>query len=141
MRKSVIFIISVIYIVSIVAVTFFGMKIRTDQFQIYITNLQITSYDQIVGENKYLRVEFNELAETSVFITYKYEPSNATNPDMVEFSLSNVPTYTDDDGNEQPCAIITRAGELLFYKRANVLVTLKTTDGSSLQDSVIVRCK
>ena len=56
MRKSVIFIISVIYIVSIVAVTFFGMKIRTDQFQIYITNLQITSYDQIVGENKYLRV-------------------------------------------------------------------------------------
>ena len=142
MRKSVIFIISIIYILSIVAVTFFGMKIRMDQFQIYLTKIEITSYDQMVGNNKYLRLEFNELGETSTFITYKYEPSNATNPDMVEFRLDNVPTYIDEeDGEEKPCAIITNMGELLFYKRANVRVTVLTRDGSSLQDSVLVRCR
>ncbi|MBR4745090.1 MAG: hypothetical protein IK070_00050 [Clostridia bacterium] len=142
MRKSVIFIISIIYIASIVVVTFFGMKIRMDQFQVYISKIEITSYDQIVSGNKYLRVEFSEIEETSVFITYKYEPSDATHPDAVEFSLSNVPTYIDEeDGEEKPCAIITSMGELLFYKRANVLVTIRTTDGSTLKDSVLVRCK
>ena len=141
MRKSVIFIIFVIYIVSIVAVTFFGMKIRTDQFQIYLTKIEITSYDQELSGNKYLKVEFKELSETSVFITYRYEPENATNPDLVEFSLENVPTYIDEDNEEKPCAIITDMGELLFYKRANVRVVVRTKDGSSLQDSVLVRCK
>ena len=59
MRKSVIFIISIIYVVSIVVVTFFGMKIRMEQFPIIFDTISITSYDEIVSGKKYLTIPYD----------------------------------------------------------------------------------
>ena len=60
MKKSVIFLIAVLYLISIVVVSFFGLQISVDQFQVYMTSLSITSYDQLVNQNKYLTINFND---------------------------------------------------------------------------------
>ena len=58
MKKSVIFLIGIIYIMSIVVVTFFGLQPGVDQFQIYLDNITITTYDfQSSSGQKYKNVE------------------------------------------------------------------------------------
>lgn len=141
MRKSVVFLLGAIYVVSIVVVTFFGMQAKMDQFQIYMTSIEITSYDQIVRGNKYLNMTYNETeGYSSIFITYTYNPNNATFPEKVSFSLVGN-TYEDEEGNTQFYATISPMGELVFYKRKAVTVTITTTDGSKLSDSVMVICR
>lgn len=141
MRKSVVFLLGAIYLVSIVVVTFFGMQAKMDQFQIYMTSIEITSYDQIVRGNKYLNLTYNETeGYSSIFITYAYNPSNATFPEKVSFSLVGN-TYEDEEGITQFYATISPMGELVFYKRKAVTVTITTTDGSKLSDSVMVICR
>ena len=118
MKKSVIFLIGVLYIISIVVVTFFGLQATIDQFQVYMNSISITSYDQIVNDNKYLIVNFNDTeGYTSVFIEYDYTPSNATHPDRVSFSLvSN--TYVDENG-EAYCEIPLYTGKERLVKRSD----------------------
>ncbi len=141
MRKSVLFLILVIYLISVVVVTFFGMKARMDQFQIYMNRIEITSFDQKVGDDKYLIVKYNETeGYTSLFIEYEYGPTEATFPEKIKFTLSNN-TYVDDDGNTQYYATISQMGELTFFKKKAVKVTLTTTDGSKLSDTVTVICR
>ena len=75
MKKSVIFLIAVLYLISIVVVSFFGLQISVDQFQVYMTSLSITSYDQLVNQNKYLTINFNDSeGYASVVIEYDYAP-------------------------------------------------------------------
>ncbi len=141
MKKSVLFLILVIYLISIVVVTFFGMKARMDQFQIYMNRIEITSFDQKVGNDKYLIVKYDETeGYTSVFIEYEYGPTEATFPEKIKFTLSNN-TYVDEDGNTQYYATISQMGELTFFKKKAVKVTLTTTDGSKLSDTVTVICR
>ena len=135
MKKTIIFSIAIIYLVSIIVVTFFGMQSRLDQFQVYMTDIEITSFDQEVNGNKYLFVDFNdEEGYASVFIDYDYAPDNATHPDRVSFSLTGN-TYTDDNGET------AYNGEVVFYSRKAVVLTIRTTDGSSLADSVTIICR
>ncbi len=141
MKKSVVFLIAVIYIISIVVVTFFGLRVNMDQFTIYMNNIEITSYDRVSDDEKYAFLEFddNDADKNTIFIEWITGPDNATNPDNISFSLSNA-TYTDSDGNVTVFAEIHANGELVFYARRTVRVTIRTTDGSNLSDSVIVRC-
>lgn len=141
MRKSVLFFIGIIYIVSIVVVTFFGMRAKMDQFQIYVSNISITSFDQEFEGMKYLTVNFNDTeGYASVFITYNYAPEDATFPDRVRFSLVDN-TYVDAGGETHYYAEISATGELVFYARKAVKVTITTADGSKLSDSVTVICR
>ena len=41
MRKSVLFLVGILYLVSIVVVTFFGMQARMDQFKVYVSSVEI----------------------------------------------------------------------------------------------------
>ena len=141
MKKSVIFLIAVLYLISIVVVSFFGLQISVDQFQVYMTSLSITSYDQLVYQNKYLTINFNDSeGYASVVIEYDYAPSNASYPDGVTFSLSNN-TYTDEQGNTGYYAQVSQAGEVVFFSRRAVRLTITTTDGSKLSDSVTIVCR
>ena len=140
MRKSVLFAIGVIYLVSIVVVTFFGLQLRMDQFQVYMESINITTYDEIIGNRKYLFIEFDETeGYASVFISFDYTPDESTYPERVEFSLSGH-TY-EEDGETKYYATISNKGELVFFKRKAVTVTVTTTDGSKLSDRVMVICE
>ena len=99
MNKSVIFFIAVIYVVSIVVVTFFGLAINMDQFNVYMNKIEITSYDQIYNGDKWLTIKFDEqdADNNSVFVDYITGPDNATHPEKISFTLSNN-TFTDSNG-------------------------------------------
>lgn len=141
MKKSVIFLIAVLYLISIVVVSFFGLQISVDQFQVYMTSLSITSYDQLVNQNKYLTINFNDSeGYASVVIEYDYAPSNASYPDGVSFSLINN-TYTNEEGKTVYYAQVSVTGEVVFYSRRTVRLTITSTDGSKLSDSVTIVCR
>lgn len=141
MNKSVIFFIAVIYVVSIVVVTFFGLAINMDQFNVYMNKIEITSYDQIYNGDKWLTIKFDEqdADNNSVFVDYITGPDNATHPEKISFTLSNN-TFTDSNGEVKVFAEVTANGEVVFYARRLVTLTIRTLDGSNLSDSLVINC-
>lgn len=141
MKKAIIFFIFAIYLVSIVSITFFGLKPISDQFKIYMKSIELTSYDEIVNGMKILTIDFNETEKYgSVFLSYEYTPETATEPNKVEFYISGN-TYTDENGEELKYADVFPNGEVVFYKRKAVTVTITTTDGSNQSDTLLIICK
>ncbi|MBQ7467138.1 MAG: hypothetical protein IJS74_03605 [Clostridia bacterium] len=139
MRKSVLFAIGIVYLVSIVVVTFFGLQLRMDQFQVYMESINITSYDKIRNGDKYLYLSFDETeGYKSVFITFDYSPEEASYPEKVEFSLSG--NSYEEDGQIKYFAEISQRGELVFFEKGMVIVTVATTDGSKISDKIKVFC-
>lgn len=143
MRKSVIFIISIIYIASIVIVTFFGMQISMDQFPIVFDSIEITSYDEVVSGKKFLYIDFDETeGYGTTFITYKYSPKNVTHPDKVEFAIVGNNEYVDEHGEKHVYASIDQFGRLVVFKANRlVTVTITTTDDAKKSDTVRVYCE
>ena len=140
MRKSVIFFIGIIFIISIVVVSFFGMQARLDQFKTYITEINITTYNQVVGGKKYYVVDYTE--GLSIPIEYSVTPNEANLLTNVEYFISNN-TYVDEHGETKPFALIdTRNGVLDIYTYLEnnhlVNITVRATDGSNKSDSLIV---
>lgn len=145
MKKSVILLIGIIYIVSIVVVTFFGMKINVDQFPIRMEEISVTNYDSILNGKKYIFLDFDEekvLADgyISTFVLFETGPDNASYPEKVSFSISNN-EYTKEDGEKGLYADVTANGEVIFYQMRTVSVTVYTTDGSNISDTVYIRCR
>lgn len=141
MKKSVIFFIAVIYIISIVVVTFFGLTVNMEQFTIYMNRLEITSYSSITSGEKYAFLAFDDSDSdnNSIFVDYITGPDNATYPERIKFSLVNA-TYTDSEGNVTVFAEVHQNGEVVFYQRRTVRVVITTTDGSNLTDTMTIRC-
>ena len=146
MKKSVILLIGIIYIVSIVVVTFFGMQISMDQFKVYMSSVSLYHSDmQILDDNtKYLDIVFDDEKASadgyiSVFVDYEVGPDNASYPALVTFSLTNN-TYTDSNGDVTTYAEVSANGEVVFFQRRTVWVYIRTTDGSNLSDRMMIRC-
>ena len=142
MKKSVIFLIGIIYLVSIVIVTFFGMQIAIDQFKIYMTEIEITNQEcRMIDGEKYIIVEFDSVqGYTSIFIDYETAPDNASNPEKISFRISGN-EFVDGEGNVSIYATVTDNGEVTFTRPGQVVVTVSTEDGSRLSDTVNILCK
>ena len=141
MKKSVIFLIAIIYLVSIVIVTFFGMQIAIDQFKVYMTKVEITNECEIRNDEKYIRIQFDTVqGYTSIFIDYETAPDNASNPEKISFRISGN-EYVDSEGNVTIYATVTDNGEVTFTRPGLVVVTVSTEDGSRLSDTVTIFCR
>lgn len=140
MKKSVIFLIGVIYILSIVVVSFFGMQPGIDQFQVYMTDIEITNYTTIINDEKYISLAYDEIEGiTRVDLEYSYAPDNASYPDRVRYSITGN-TYKDSDGNIVTYATVSNTGRVEFLEPGMVTVTITATDGSKVSDSVKIIC-
>ncbi len=141
MKKSVIFTISIIYALSIFIVTLFGMKMKVDQFVIYMDKLEITSYDKIsVKGVKQKTVYLGEHDEYVAFqLEYEYTPDNATYPDKIEFLLKDEVKIR--DGEEITIATITSFGKVVFTAIGTVTVKVYAGDGSVLEDVIQISCR
>ncbi len=141
MKKSVIFIISVIYLLSIFIVTLFGMKIKVDQFEIYMSDLQITNYDKIDKKgNKVTTVYMDENVGVATFLVeYEYKPENASYPDKIKFLLRNNIKIV--DGQEVNIATITDYGMVAFTRVGTVTVKVYAADGSNKEDYISISCR
>ena len=141
MKKSVIFLIAIIYLVSIVIVTFFGMQIAIDQFKVYMTRIEITNEYKMIDDEKYIIIKFDTVqGYTSIFIDYETAPDNASNPEKISFRISGN-EYVDSEGNVTIYATVTDNGEVTFTRPGQVVVTVSTEDGSRLSDSVNILCR
>lgn len=139
MKKSVIFTIAIIYLMSIFIVTLFGMQISVDQFEIYISSLQITNYDEIVGGKKYKTIYMDEDTHMAEFqVEYDFAPKNASYPEKIKFILKDEVKYK--DGEPITIANMTKFGQVAFRYTGVVTVQVYTTDGSSKLDTIVIMC-
>ncbi|MCM1404710.1 MAG: hypothetical protein NC133_04420 [Prevotella sp.] len=146
MKKQVIFAIGVIVLLSVIVVTFFGTQVSIDQFQVYMNKIEFTNYDFMTNYNqKMIEVAYDPaLHSASVLLQYTYAPDDATHPEHVKFILENA-TYTNPTTGETTVyATIERSGLVTFHDLTRsrlVRVTIRTTDGSNLSDTVEIYCQ
>ena len=140
MKKSVIFLIGVIYVLSIVVVSFFGMQPAVDQFKVYMTNIERTNYTTIANGEKYITLDYNEIEGiTRVDLEYSYSPDNASYPNSVKYTITGN-TYKDSKGDVVTFATVSSTGSVEFLEPGIVTVTITATDGSKVSDSVKIIC-
>ena len=140
MKKSVIFLIGVIYVLSIVVVSFFGMQPAVDQFKVYMTDIEITNYTTIANGEKYITLDYNEIEGiTRVDLEYSYSPDNASYPNSVKYTITGN-TYKDSNGDVVTFATVSSTGSVEFLEPGPVTVTITATDGSKVSDSVKIIC-
>lgn len=140
MKKSVIFLIGVIYALSIVVVSFFGMQPAVDQFKVYMTDIEITNYTTIANGEKYITLDYNEIEGiTRVDLEYSYSPDNASYPNSVKYTITGN-TYKDSNGDVVTFATVSSTGSVEFLEPGLVTVTITATDGSKVSDSVKIIC-
>lgn len=142
MRKSVFFFISIVFVISVVVVSFFGLQSRMDQFKTYISEVEITTYDRVVGKQKYMFVDYIGPNDTYAVVRYKITPDEDSLMSSAEYVLTNN-TCIDENGDEVTYADINKStGIIEFYlyndKAHAVTVTVQATDGSNKSDSLII---
>lgn len=139
MRKSVLFLLGVLYLVSVVVVTFFGIQARMDQFKVYITSLEITNKEIVYNKKGdkcvVLNLKPNE-GTVSFWIETKIEPSNASNTEL-EYKIVN--------GNGMPVSedfvIVSDKGEVVFKQACFIHLQVNTTDGSGIFEKLLINCR
>ena len=154
MKKSVLFLIGVIAIISVFIVTFFGTKANLDQFKVYITEVEITNYDRISNGKKRIDLKLDEqTGEVNIFLEKRVAPSNATDKSNIEFSFVSEYVYKDGDSwvfystnletnqKETIAVLHSKMGDLTFYRTGSVTVQLMSKDGLERKDTVVVKCK
>ncbi|MCD8205210.1 MAG: hypothetical protein LUD29_01145 [Clostridia bacterium] len=141
MKKTSVFLIIVVFIMSVIVITFFGKSIAFGQFQVYMTSITITN-DR--GNNNTISVEFSDYTQngeyTSVWLHYVVTPDDATYKEKVEYYLTGN-TYEDEEGNTKYIADVNSDGEVYFLEPGAVRAYVVTTDGSALSDDVLIICR
>ena len=144
MRKSVLFLVGILYLVSIVVVTFFGMQARMDQFKAYVSSVTIinegitetTNEDGTKTRSLTVFFPTKDATEVSFTILTKVLPENALNKTL---------SYTLLDSNAEPVADeeakVLPDGRITFAKAMTVTLIVSSTDGSNKTDTIKIRCR
>ena len=152
MKKSSLFLLLVVFFISIFIVSSLGTKTNSDQMKHYFQSVKIINCEELDDGNghilKYIEVDFDQqTGDPYVYIDYELnpDPSDVTEQDAYEFVFaSEVPTFDYEDPitheiKSQPyCSIYKNV--VTFYHECAITVTLQTTDGSRLSDSVLIIC-
>lgn len=134
MKKSVIVLMAVIYIISIAIVSFFGLKIDTYNAKSYVEKVEITNEDVKYDYKNEKYVVINYVADDNGIVSYQLNwrvyPDNATNK-SVKF------VYDEQRG----IASVNKFGTVIFNKKGVVTVEIKANDGSSKSDKITIYAK
>lgn len=130
MKKSVIILISLIYITSVALVSFFGLQFKVFEEVIPVERVEITNtgLDHNDTWGDYTVISPNERGELRFQIQYRVYPENATNS-KVSFSYQAMP---------EGCATIDEFGVVTFSSAGMIKVFVITTDGGDAQDTVTI---
>lgn len=134
MKKSVIVLIGVIYILAIVVVSFFGLKIQTFNETIYTTKIEYTNSDIKIADDgsKYVVIKYveDELNPTSYQLEWRVYPDDASRK-IVKFTINE----NEKDG------YVNDFGTVIFNKKGAIIVYITTTDGTNKMDSLTIIAK
>lgn len=167
MKKSSVFVMIIVFIVSFFAISFLGLAPRDDQFRIRFTDCKITGFqDAETGE----MVEYEEIQSgkktKKLLVTYfsqekgilelyiKYEltpkPEEVTTGDAFEFTLDDraKQEFVGDDGITYPYAMIAeeagvgdfkiRKPAVKIYHPCRLTLRMRTIDGNPSEDTVTI---
>ena len=130
MKKSVIILITLIYITSVALVSFFGLQFKVFEEIIPVERVEITNegLDHNDTWGDYTVISPNEKGELRYQIHYRVYPENASNS-KVNFSYQASP---------EGCATIDEYGVVSFSSAGMVKVFVITADGGDAQDTVTI---
>lgn len=129
MKKSVIIVIGIIYVLAIVVVGFFGLKIKKFDSNIYVQSVEIVNEEIIIQKDSMgqeVKVIMLDLSETNELqLKWVVTPNDATHPE-VNFGYDTSSTVGSVD----------QEGKVTFNKRGVLTVYISSADGSAKSDSV-----
>ena len=127
MKKSVVIIIAMIYGLSIIAVTLFGIKHKTFNEIIYVQQIEIIEENASFRQDgtKYIMLSDDENGKCEYQLKWKVTPENPTNA-AVTFNYDKQKTYVTVDEN----------GLVTFTDMGSITITITATDGTSVSDSI-----
>lgn len=129
MKKSVVISIGIIYALSIFLVTFFGLRHKTFNEVVYVSQVEIiepkASY--MSDGTKYILLSPDEAGKREYQLVWQVAPENATNS-HVTFDYDKQKTYVTIDEN----------GLVTFSSKGSVDITVTAADGTSQSDTIKV---
>jgi hypothetical protein len=127
MKKSVIISIALIYAVSIFLVTFFGLKHKTFNEIIYVSQVEIIEENAsyTASGTKYILLSPDENGKREYQIVWKVTPEDANNT-KVDFVYDTQKSHVSVDKN----------GLVTFTSPGAVDVTVMATDGTTISDTI-----
>lgn len=134
MKKSVVILILVIYLVSVALVSFFGLQYKTFDEVIYTESIEFLNEDIKTMEDGtlYAMAQKDETTGKWTYqIKYRVYPDNATNSDVEYIYDTQKPGITVD----------TVTGVVTFEERGALTVTIKPKDGTDISATVMIRAR
>lgn len=127
MKKSVVILIGVIYALSIVIVTLYGLNFGTFNDPKYVTGIEITDSDLKYDESglKYVSLSPDGNGKRQYQIHWTVTPDDANNKN-VTFSYDTSKAYVSVDEN----------GLVSFTEPGVITVTVKAADGTPYYDTI-----
>lgn len=122
MKKSVVILIALIFIASVVSVSFFGLKFKTFDEIVYVESIELLDENLKVDDQgvKYVVIRPDENGERRYQIKYRVHPDNAT---------ENGVTFAYDEQNTS--VTVDETGVVTFAKKGVVTVQIIAKDGSA----------
>ena len=131
MKKSVIVLIGVIYVMAIAVVSFFGLQIDTLNEVVYIEKIECTNEELRTASDgtKYISVKYiyDEENPTTVQLDWHVYPDNASRK-ALEFVYDDTKNVAD----------VSAFGTVIFNKRGAVTIHMMATDGSAKEEVIKV---
>ena len=131
MKKSVVILIALIFIASVVCVSFFGLQFKTFDEIIYVESIELLDENLKTNDQgeKYVVIYPDDKGERKYQIKYRVHPDNATDDDVI-FAYDEQNTFATVDEN----------GVVTFTKKGAITVQIIAKDGSA-KTSITIYCK
>lgn len=134
MKKSVVILILVIYLVSVALVSFFGLQYKTFDEVIYTEKIEFLNDDIKTADDGtlYAMAQKDETTGKWTYqIKYRVYPDNATNS-AVEYIY---------DIQKTGVTVDTDTGVITFDRKGALTVTIKPKDGTDISATVMIRAR
>ena len=140
MKKSVVLIISLIYIIAVVVVSLIGVKIKGVDEKIYVDHITISDPDNgarmteldpsLVDEDYYFTTTYQE--GLVVRVKAQVYPENSSWPNVTYFYDTENTIFSIEQGE-------SNIANIYFLKRGTAIFTVESTDGNKIQTTVRIR--
>lgn len=135
MKKSVVILIAVIYIMAVVLVSFFGIQAELLEETVYVNKIEIINKDTTYttdGVTKTIDIYFNGKDTAEYQLQWRVTPTNASN-NKVFFDYDKTRTFVTVDEN----------GLVTFTRPGVITITLTPQDGTLIEapPSITIRAK
>lgn len=135
MKKSVVILIAVIYVMAVVLVSFFGIQAELLEETVYVNKIEIINKDTTYatdGVTKTIDIYFNGKDTAEYQLQWRVTPTNASN-NKVFFDYDKTRTFVTVDEN----------GLVTFTRPGVITITLTPQDGTLIEapPSITIRAK